>query len=518
MVVIKFEKMQIIKLFQIIPALLFLFCTSRAQTAVETTKKPCLPCEEIKNIKLPDVTISQAGWIQEPVPHCKVSGIIGSEIHFELLLPDEWNSRFVMGGGGGFVGSVQNMAEFTVKNGFATVGTDTGHKSNGLKAGWALNHMERQLNFGHLAVHRTAVTAKGLMRRYYGSEIKFSYFLGCSRGGGQAMMEAQRYPGDFDGIVAGAPAFSWPALGAEFIQNSRAVYPDPDTLDQPVVTVENLALLQELVLEQCDALDGLEDGILNDPRNCDLNFSAFPVCPENAPSDTCFTPEQLEAIKVIYSGGSNNQKEIYPGFPPGGENEPAGWQAWITGPNAGSLAIGFPSLQFGFGTEMFKYLVFQDSLWDYSTYDFSGFFEDTKYASSYLDATSADYTAFKKNGGKMIIYHGWNDPALSAYSTIDHFEKVMRKDPGVKNYLRLFLLPGVLHCGGGPGPDQVDWLEIIRDWVEQGSAPDRVILSKKTNGKVIMTRPVFPYPGKAIYDGKGDPNRENSFKKTSVEN
>lgn len=489
-----------------------------AQNINDSEKIPCMPCEELKNIILPDVIISQAEEIQEPAPHCKVTGIIGTEINFELLLPYTWNSRFAMGGGGGFVGSIQNMAASSISKGYATAGTDTGHKGHGLTAEWALNNMERQVNFGHLAVHRTAVTTKEIIRQYYDSNVAYSYFLGCSRGGGQAMMEAQRYPDDFDGIVAGAPAFNWPAIAAEFIQNSQAIYPNPEELENPVITLGNLKLLQTKVLEQCDALDGLNDQILNDPVDCELDFSVLPICPDNTPSDDCFTLQQIEAIKIVYSGARNQQEKIYPGFPPGGENEPGGWQAWITGPNEGLRILKVPSLHFGFGTEMFKYLVFQDPSWDYSSYDFSDFSTTTRYASSYLDATSTDYSEFKNRGGKMIIYHGWNDPALSAYATIDHYKQVMDKDSDVKNYLRLFLLPGVLHCGDGPGPSNVDWIELVRNWVEEGTAPNRVILSTMEDGNPIMTRPAFPYPEKAIYDGKGDPNKESSFETSNLKN
>ena len=150
--------------------------------------------------------------------------------------------------------------------------------------------------------------------------------------------------------------------------------------------------------------------------------------------------------------------------------------------------------------------------WDYSTYEFSDFFEETRYASAYLDATSTDYVEFKKRKGKMIIYHGWNDPALSAYATIEHYKALGEKDPAISDYVRLFLLPGVLHCGGGPGPDKANWIGLLRDWVENGNAPDRVIMSKVRDGEVMMTRPVFPYPRNAVYDMKGDPNLESSFK------
>jgi feruloyl esterase len=160
---------------------------------------------------------------------------------------------------------------------------------------------------------------------------------------------------------------------------------------------------------------------------------------------------------------------------------------------------------------MFKYLIFQDPDWDYSTYDFSNFMADTRYAASYLNATSTDYSVFKNKGGKLLIYHGWNDPALSALTSIEHVEAAKKVDPDLNNFLRLFLLPGVVHCGGGSGPSQTDWLSHIRNWVEHGKAPERIVLRKESDGKVLMTRPVFPYPKKTVYDGKGDPNVESSF-------
>jgi hypothetical protein len=482
-----------------------------AQENPSTPSHPCMPCENLMELKLPDVTISEAMHVSEETAHCKLLGTIGKEIGFELLLPDQWNERFVMGGGGGFVGAIQNHARGEVKNGYATAGTDTGHKGHGIKADWALNHMERQLNFGHVAVHRTAVVSKWIISHYYCSEPEYSYFIGCSRGGGQAMMEAQRYPGDFDGIVSGCPAFNWPAIAAEFTQNIRAIYPDPADLEDPVITKDNLHLLQTIILNHCDALDGLKDGILNDPRECDIDFSVFPKCPDNLSQKNCFTTDQLNAIKKVYDGVANQLGEIYPGFPPGCENEQWGWGPWIVGPHEGTRDLNFPSLQFGFGTEIFKYLVFQDPDWDYTTYDLSNFYKETRYASSYLDATSTDYTIFKERNAKMIIWHGWNDPALSALSTIEYYNAVEKVDPEVRDYLRLFLLPGVLHCGGGPGPSQVDWLEIIRKWVEDHIPPDKVIVSKIQDEEVLMTRPVFPYPKKAIYDGTGDPNDAGSF-------
>ena len=505
-------------------SVLILFTLSMALAIAQpndvTIANSCIPCSEIKDLRLPDVTILEATEVNtksselknSDVAHCKVLGRIGKEIHFELLLPEEWNGRFAMGGGGGFVGNIQNMARYTINQGFATAGTDAGHKANGIKADWALNNMERQLNFGHMAVHMTAEVSKVLIFNYYCADPEYSYFIGCSRGGGQAMMEAQRYPEDFDGIVAMAPAFDWTAFAAEFIHNSRALYPDPQNLESPELTKENQMLLQEAVLNACDEIDGLKDGLITDPRKCDFNPEDLPVCPDGTPGDNCFTEEQIQVIKTIYAGVTIDGKKVYPGFPLGGENRGGGWNSWIVGPEASLKPLGFPSLQFGFGTEIFKYMVYNDPDWDYSTYNFENFFRDTEFAASYLNATNPDYSGYKKSGGKILFTHGWEDAALSALATIDHFESILQAHSDADDFTKLYLLPGVLHCGGGPGPDQVDWLNVIQAWVEEGETPGRLVANKTQKGKVVLSRPIYPYPRTAVYDGKGDPNQESSFK------
>lgn len=477
---------------------------------VNSVNDKCFPCEELKGLKIPDVKITEAVTVSAGTSHCKVLGVIGKEIKFELLLPSEWNGIFIMGGGGGFVGSIQNAARSKVNEGYATSGTNTGHdNNNSISADWALNNMERQINFGHLAVHRTAEVSKAVIGSYYGYYPKYSYFIGCSRGGGQAMMEAQRYPDDFDGIVAGAPAFNWPAIAAEFVQNTQACY--PHSLTEPVISREHIRILHDVILKQCDMIDGVGDSILNNPAECDFNFSSLPKCPGNIPGKECFTTSQIDAIKKIYKGVDIGSGITYPGFPFGGENKPGGWQAWITGPNENMLKSGYPSSQAYFGIEIFKYLILQDPDWNYSTYDFRGYEKEILYASAYLDATSTDYSGFKNRKGKIIFWHGWNDPALSAFATIGHYNEVKAKDPDLRDYMRLFLLPGVLHCGGGNGPSQVDWIALIRDWVERNNAPEKVITTKITGGIEVMSRPVFPYPTEVVYDGKGDPNKESSF-------
>ena len=337
-------------------------------------------CAALGSLRLPDVRITEAIPVpattapdaEVKVAHCKVSGVIGKEIRFAVLLPDQWNGRFFMGGGGGFVGDIQNEAAASVNSGFASAGTDTGHQGTPLQAGWALGDLERQLNFGHLAVHRTAEVAKAIVRAYYLSDPTRSYFIGCSRGGGQALMEAQRYPDDFDGIVAGAPAMDWPGIAAAFVKNAQAVFPDPHALTRSVITPDNLKLLESRILAACDANDKVKDGVLEDPRDCAFKIADLPACPGDRPGPECLTTPQRRAIERIYAPTVNPDGEVYYGQPFGGEAAVGGWLTWITGVDEPLLAkAGTPSLQWAFGTEFFKYFVFGDPAWDYSHYDLS---------------------------------------------------------------------------------------------------------------------------------------------------
>ena len=433
----------------------------------------------------------------------EVNGVIGGSIRFELLLPEAWNGRFAMGGGGGFVGKVQNQVRYSANAGFATVGTDTGHQgSSGQAAGWALDNLEAQVNFGHLAVHRTAEVAKALIRAYYGKEAAYSYFVGCSRGGGQAMMEAQRYPKDFDGIVAGAPAFNWPGIGAMMVAIAQALYPNPQDLEHPVLTMEALKKLQAAILEQCDAQDGLKDGVIQDPMAVHFDLSKV----------AGLTEEQKKAINAIYDGARNAKGLIYPGFPPGAECDPGQWIAWLVGPLPRTMKEGAPNYTFAFGTQIYKYLVFNNPDWDYSKYDFANFEKDTRLAASFLNATNPDLDGLKARNGKLILWHGWADPGLPPQATVDYYRQVLAHDPHASDYCRLFMIPGCLHCGGGPGATEVDWLSAIVDWVEQAKAPDLLVAVKRDEQwKVVMNRPLFPYPQCAVYSGQGDTNRAESF-------
>jgi feruloyl esterase len=460
-----------------------------------------------------------------------VAGVIGAEINFELRLPDDWNGKFVFGGGGGFVGSVMNAAhdvEDVVADGWATVGTDTGHRGNALDARWALNNLERLVNFGHLAVHRTTVNAKALTEAFYGRPISRSIFFGCSRGGGQALMEAQRYPQDYDGIVAMSPAYDWTyEMGAKWTQVARAMYPDPANISEPVLNADALKVLGDAVMARCDGLDGLEDGILNDPRQCD--FDVRDLACGTAPANACLSPDQVAAAEAIY-GDLDIAGRVVRGRPVGGElpGYPFGWDLWLTGGydpdeeevefHEGADSEEFPAPKvanatWGFAMGVMGSFLYNDPDWTYAGYDFSDFPEKAARVATTLNADNPDLSAFRARGGKLIIDNGWMDASLSPYHTIAYYEQVLELDPSARNDVRLFLRPGVTHCRLGPGPDGTDYLAAMDAWLDTGEAPEQLpavfrdIAGQPTGGGRI----VCAYPNVVTYRGEGDPRDPASF-------
>ncbi len=318
---------------------------------------PHRECAGLTSLTLPDIKIGEAVAVPTATSgdiraaHCRVTGVIGTEIRFSLLLPDNWNGKFMMGGGGGFVGMIDNQAKTTVNDGYATVGTDTGHQGEMFDASWALDNVERQVNYGYVAVHRTAETAKAILRHYYGATEKHSYFSGCSNGGRQGLMEAQRFPDDFDGIVVGAPVHDFVGLAAQFVRDAQAVFPDPRNLSAPMFTLETLKSVEAQIVEKCDAVDGVKDGLLEDPRRCNVDLAGLAGLSDG----------QRAALRKMYAETSGKAGAIYPARPVGGEGEVDSWPVWITGgsPYATPQA---PSLGFALATHFFKFLVFNDPL------------------------------------------------------------------------------------------------------------------------------------------------------------
>jgi hypothetical protein len=493
-----------------------LFVASSAAAQPERPASASPGCGALPMLQMPDVTIAAAVSVAPDarltVPHCRVTGVIGREIQFEVLLPDAWNERFVMGGGGGFVGQIDNHARTSLNAGYATAGTDTGHQADGMSAGWAFHRLDRQVNYAHVAIHRTTEVAKAIVRAHYGRPARYNYFLGCSNGGRQALMEAQRYPEDFDGIVSGAPALNFTNIVAAFIRNSQAIHPNASALAEPVITADNLTLLAAKVMEACDAGDNVRDGVIDDPRGCAFSPDSLPACLDDRAAATCVTKAQRMAIAKVYAPVVQDGRAIYPGQPFGGEAERGGWRAWITGPVGERFTEGRPpSLQWAFGTEFYKYFVFGDQAWDYTRYDFSTWTRDMKAIGPTFNADSPDLDAFRARRGKLLLWHGWSDAALNALETIRYYDAVTSRNPASTDSVRLFMAPGVQHCGGGAGPDTVDWIGALAGWVENGERPERLIATKLVKNAPVRTRPLCPYPQRAVYDGSGSPDAAASF-------
>ncbi len=493
---------------------------SAAPARVRNVARAARDCAAAARIALPKARVTDAHAVLPndslralgQRPHCSVAATLDAETHIIALLPDDWNGQFLMGGGGGYVGEVQNQSEPSVHDGYATVGTDAGHTGSGLSARWALGNDTRIANFAHRAVHRTAEVTKLLIAAYYGRPPEHSYFFGCSNGGRQALMEAQRYPADFDGIVAVAPAYNWLAIMTTFVRNAQAQYPAGD-FNAPVVTPAVLKLLAAKVVERCDATDGVRDGTIDNPDACGFMLASLPGCLDDSAADGCVTRAQRAVLSTVIAPLAAGALR-YPGQPFGDEADPNGWGAWITGPLAGPLdATGRmpPTVQGVFGTEFFKYFIYSDSTWRYVGYDLARAARDGKRADAIISATNPDLSAFRARGGKLILAHGWSDPALNARSTIDYFKAVQSRTPQAASFTRLFMMPGVLHCAGGSGCDDVDWAATIRRWVEKGEAPSRIIARKQHGTQVVRTRPLCAWPMTARYNGTGNSDDAAAF-------
>ena len=496
--------------------------TAHAAPAIHGRRaaRAAVDCAAAMQIALPKARVTEVRAVQPNDslralgrrPYCRIAATVDAETRIVALLPDNWNGQFLMGGGGGYVGAVDNQFAFTVQEGYATVGTDAGHSGNSLSAGWAMRNDTRVTDFAYRAVHRTAEVTKLLIAAYYGRPPAHSYFIGCSNGGREALMEAQRYPADFDGIAAVAPAYNFLAITTAFVRNAQAQYPTGD-FNAPVVTPAVLKLLGARVTETCDATDGVRDGTIENPEACTFALASLPHCPNDTAADGCVTGAQRAALSTFAAPLAAGAVR-YPGQPFGDEADPDGWNAWITGPLPGARdATGRtpPTVQGIFGTEFFKYFIYGDSAWRYVGYDLARAARDGATVDALVSATDPDLSAFHARGGKLLLAHGWSDPALNARSTIDYFEAVQARTPQAASFTRLFMMPGVLHCGGGSGCDQVDWAGTLRRWVETGEAPSRVIARKERGTQVVRTHPLCAYPMTAQYNGTGSTNDAAAF-------
>ncbi len=505
-------------------------------------------CESLADLALPNtkITLAQSvpagAYTPPPAPNsmpdraasykdlpafCRVVAEVrptaDSDIKIEVWMPAAgWNGKFRGQGNGGFAGVIDyHSLGAAVRRGYATAGTDTGHSGSAVDAAWALGHPEKVIDFGYRGIHEMTLKAKAIIDAFYSANPQHSYFASCSDGGREALMEAQRFPEDYDGILAGAPANHWTHLLASAMWDVQATTLDPASY----IPASKLAAISAAVLTACDAQDGLADGILNDPRQCHFDPATL-LCKE-AESDSCLTAPQVTALKKIYAGPQDAAgHQIFPGFVPGGEEGPGGWAPWITGPAPGRSLLAF------FGIGYFSDMVYEKSDWDPKTFDIDPAVKlaDTKTARG-LNATDPNLKPFRARGGKLIIYHGWSDAAIAAPNTIDYYNSVVATmgQRNTDSFVRLFMAPGMQHCAGGPGPNSFgqggnvppddpvhNVYTALEKWAEKGIAPSKIIATKYVDDSmptkgVKMTRPLCPYPQVAKYKGTGDTNDAANF-------
>lgn len=488
-------------------------------------------CESLVEIVLEDTRVSEVSIVSENtfVPpgasdsitapdFCRLQATSEPAVRFEVWLPlTNWNGKFQVVGNGGMAGTISYAAMgAAIRRGYATASTDTGHEAGPIPfdASWASGRMDLIEDFGHRALHLTTVHGKSVIERYYTNAPTYSYYVGCSKGGQQGLMEAQRYPNDFDGIIAGNPANDWTRFYAgAHLWYSQAMLSDTDAWIPPA----KLTALGEAVNQACDANDGIRDGILMNPLACNFEPSSL-QCDAGIDTDSCLTPKQVTAVEKIWSGVRNGDGElVYPGLVPGGEAARGSWSTWVTG------GAPFESLHWRGGEGFFRWFVFDDPDWDFREFDYD---RDLDFAlervGDAVDAADPDLSVFRDNGGKLLVYHGWSDPDISPLASIQYFENVVDRQASVEpqsvdalartqDYFRLFMVPGMGHCRGGPGPDRFDALSALENWVENGIAPDSIMATKVEAGVTTRTRPLCVYPEVAQFDGSGNSDDGSNF-------
>ena len=468
-----------------------------------------------------------AGFYKKLGAFCKVevkaTPSADSDIEIAVWMPlNGWNGKFQGHGNGGFAGDIAHFAlGASVMGGYATAATNTGHSADGTDASWALGHPEKVTDFGYRGIHEMTRVGKAVVAAYYGREPKHSYFGSCSNGGRQALMEAQRFPEDYDGILAGAPANLWTHLLTDAISNAQALTFE----DGSYIPSSKLPALARAVNSACDAQDGVADGILNDPRKCHFDPAAM-LC-NAGDSDKCLTAPQVTALKKLYAGAHGAPGHmIFPGYLPGAEDGGGGWATWITGMAPGK------SLLFAFGVGFYTNMVYEKKDWNYKDANIEQILKDAgEKTAAKLNSADPDLSKFKARGGKLILYHGWNDPAISALNSINYYESVLKLmgEKGTEAFARLYMVPGMQHCGDGPGATSfgaqgtVQGAEdaehnvsvALEQWVEKGIAPGTVIATKYEEDNpakgVKITRPLCAYPATAKYKGSGDTNDAANF-------
>ncbi|MCB5364817.1 tannase/feruloyl esterase family alpha/beta hydrolase [Pusillimonas sp. CC-YST705] len=533
---------------------------------------PQLSCAEITTeaLDLEGLVItkaSQNGAEESSPAHCLVEGNLHARksevdnqqyaIGFEVRLPEDWNGRFFFQGGGGTDGAInpamgslpgEGNTTTALALGYAVASTDGGHKSvdDGTPAGGSLFGLDPQarVDYGYNAVGEVTQVAQNLIERHYDSAAHHSYFVGCSNGGRQGMVAASRFAHLYDGIIAGNPGFNLPQAGIQHAwdnQQFAKVAPiDADSglpIIQDAFTMQDMGLVANAALQQCDALDGLADGLISNLAACDATFDPdqhLPRC-EGAKDASCLSAEQIDALKGVFGGPKNSQGEqLYASWPWDAGVGEMGWRLWKlampfpnptpTIPNSIIATMGGSSLPYVFMTPPSPVSGAGHGLIDYLlSYNFDsdapGIYRTnnvyTESAMSFMTPPNpSDLSAFRDRGSKMIVYHGNSDPVFSVHDTINWYENLGAADAKAADYARLFTIPGQNHCSGGPSTSQFDMLTALVDWVEEGKAPDQIIAQASAGsslGDNVQSRPLCPHPQYAQYDGKGDPKVASSF-------
>jgi len=470
---------------------------------------------DLSRVALPGVTITRsesvaAAAFTPPVQlnaealralpsFCRVAATLrptsDSDIKIEVWLPSDWNGKFQAVGNGAFNGSIGYAALMSaIMRGYAASSTDTGH--TGADASFGLGHPEKVTDFGWRAVHEMTTTAKKIVAEYYTARPKYSYWNGCSAGGRQAMKEAQRFPDDFDGILAGAQALDWTSRAAQAVRFAQHLEIAPDAR----LLVNDRERLHRAVIDACDTNDGVKDGLLEDPSRCAFDPGSLRCDGSNA--GACLAAPQVETARMISPAMTN----------PATRRAVTGLQR---GSELGWTDLGWTASARSTGLSQFRFLVFRDPKWEIS--QFNGERDVARAEESDADTINAldpNLKPFVDRGGKLIQYHGWSDPQISPGNSTQYYGRVLDAlggRPRVHNAYRLFMAPGMGHCGGGEGPNTFDMLAALEEWVEHGRAPDRILASHSVKGVTDRTRPLCPYPEVAVYRGSGSIDEAANF-------
>jgi feruloyl esterase len=490
-----------------------------AVLALSSTNTTALAsCDSLAALSLPGTTIAlaesvPAGAFRPPTAaqaggdgfkglpaFCRVAATLkpsqDSDIKIEVWLPASgWNGKFQAVGNGGWAGTISYPAmRRALEAGYATSSTDTGH--TGANARFALGHPEKLIDYAYRSEHEMTVKAKAIIAAFYGTAPKYSYWNGCSTGGRQALVEAQRFPDDYDGIIAGAAANPKTHLDAWRIWMAQAMFKDQVS----VIPVSKFAAIHRAVVGACDAVDGLKDGLIDDPTRCRFDPAVLECKTGDGPA--CLTAPQVATARVVMSAPKDRKTgaEIFPGFEPGTE---LGWDRLLSGPEPYATAL-----------DQFKYIVFDNPNWDWRTFDLE---RDVaiaeKKSRGTLSSVDPNLSAFARRG-KLLMYHGWSDPSIAPRASVNFYKRTMEQTkapPANAEWVRLFMVPGMGHCGGGEGPNTFDMMPALEAWVEGGKRPERIVATRSTAGKVERSRPLCAYPQVARYTGTGSIDEEANF-------